>query len=271
MRRYLKIGDIVMGIGHKYVFDDLGDIDSGTVRKNEVAYIEEDGSVFADTYYEPRMFMVSGTILADNYEEMIVLKNNLTQKCRPKDKLQIYYCNGVKTYYAEAETQRLPQFFKRLKNWLPFQIELCIPGFYWMSQNEEINNIFLAENRLTNSTVFPAVFSVRKNKSVVTNDGDADTWPHITILCETPNQSDISVINETTGSSFTLQYTMCAGERIEIDMKSKTVISDLTGNLINKVDRINAFWSYGQGANRITCSADGIYIVSCHRNLYAGV
>nr|DAP48499.1 MAG TPA: hypothetical protein [Caudoviricetes sp.] len=49
MRRYLKIEDIVMGIGHKYVFDDLGDIDSGTVRQNEVAYIEEDGSVFADT------------------------------------------------------------------------------------------------------------------------------------------------------------------------------------------------------------------------------
>nr|DAP48486.1 MAG TPA: tail protein [Caudoviricetes sp.] len=226
-------------------------------------------------YYEPRVFTVSGTILADSYEEMIALKNNLTKKCRPKDKLQIHYCNGVKTYYAEAETQRLPQFFTRLKNLLPFQIDIRIPEFYWMSENEEINNIFETEKRLTNSTAFPAVFSVRKSESIITNDGDANAWPHITILCETPNQSNISVINATTGNSFILQYAMCKGERIEIDMKNKTVISDLTGNLINKVDRMNAFWAYEQGANKIICNADGryasIYIVSRHRTLYAGV
>lgn len=271
MTRYLKIGDIVIGIGHQYVFDDLGDIDSGTVRQNEVTYIEEDGSLFADTYYEPRVFTVSGTILANGYREMIALKNNLIKKCRPKDKIQLYYCNGVRTYYAEGETQRLPQFFKRIKYYLPFQIELRIPDFYWTSENEEVNNIFETEKRLTNSTSFPSVFSVRKNNSIIVNDGDASAWPRITILCERPNSSNISIINETTGNIFTIEYTMSANEKIEIDMKRRTIISDLTGNLINKVDRMDAFWSYDQGANQIKCSADGIYIVSRHRNLYAGV
>jgi phage-related protein len=57
--------------------------------------------------------------------------------------------------------------------------------------------------------------------STATNDGDSDSYPIIIFHGEL---EDPTLTNQTTGEQITLNYTLTAGQRIEIDTKRQTAL-----------------------------------------------
>lgn len=271
--RYIKIGDITIGQRNKFIFGELSGVEAGNVRRDAVQYIDTDGEEYNNVYFNPKNIEISGHIMAGSLEEMERLKRQLIKACSPKEETDMYYFNGVNTYYARARGDSLPEFGKRLApSWkLPFVAYMVIPSFYWLSQSDIQTNIFTEMPLLKNSSVLPCKFSERVSAATVVNDGDVPAFPVIKIECEVQNVGDIILKNNTTGKELILEYTMTPGETVTADMKEMTVYSSVGGNIIDSVKYISDFWSYECGVNEVSCESSLLHVYSLHRNCYMGV
>lgn len=73
------------------------------------------------------------------------------------------------------------------------------------------------------------------------NNGDAVTWPVMTLSSATGLNSDIVLTNTTTGAIWTYEANLAAGHDLVIDMENHTVTDDAS-NVINNVDHPDAEW-----------------------------
>lgn len=271
MNRYIQIGDIIIGKFRQYVFEDIVGLSDGDTSRQEKTFVGCDGAEISEIYFKMRSLQIKGHIIADSIDELRELKRRMIKICNPKNKLDVYYYDGLKKYYCSAYADGMPDFSKRQGNFMEFVIYINVPSFYWLSGDEIITKIFTIEPLLSNSFSFPGVFSERVNETYMNNDGEVETYPIIILGCEKPNTADIILENITTGKSLKLSYTMSKGETVTIDMYRYSVTSSLNGSIINQIDRTDNFWCMDLGINHIKVVTNNIYAVMHHRNRYIGV
>ncbi|MCI5970328.1 MAG: phage tail family protein [Oscillospiraceae bacterium] len=94
---------------------------------------------------------------------------------------------------------------------------------------------------ITNPITLPCVLSTSDTKRKIINSGDEPVYPVITISVKQKGiaaeifNSGYKFKNNTTGKELYLQYISQAGEKIVIDIKRRTTLSDINGNLLSYI------------------------------------
>ena len=246
MSRYIQIGDITIGIGHKYIFEDLSDIGSGNVRRNEVEFANADGAEFQSVFFEPRVFDIKGHIMAKSAQELHELKQGLINACYPKKDTEVIYFDGVRKYRAKARGDSLPEFGKKIKEscwFLPFVASIVIPSFYWEDYSITQLPIISRTDEITDTFTLPCVFTSRIAEAVIDNAGEFDIFPIVRISGGTTAQTGtIKIINNTIGQSIELSnYTINPNDIIVIDCENMTAVKNESDNIIGSINDFEDF------------------------------
>ena len=277
--RYFKFEDITIrsNTGKGYLLTEKPNTEFGDVNKNEINYIDTDGSMIKDVYFQPRSIDINGHILADSQAELEILKRKLICSCNPKNDIELIYFNGVRKYYALAKPTSLPDFGEQ-RGWnIEFIVYFTIPRFYWLSEGEIQNNVFARKDILKTPFEFPTMFTTRTKKAIIVNDGDVETPCIFDIyssnMAAKQNTPSIKLINNTTNKYIELIHTIQRGEVITINTESAPITSNINGNLITEVTPDSIFFTLVRGVNDIEAilSDTSAVVVSRHRCQYMGV
>lgn len=281
--RMFRFNDIVISSGkgkmeYGFLLTEKPNTDSGNITCNEKNYIDTDGADYGDIYFAPRDFDIKGAILARNNAEKNRLRQRLIAACNPKQTIELFYNNGFQKFYAPAMTTALPEFGEEMPGILPFIIPMRIPGFYWLSEGEEKNNIFIRTKEIKNTFQLPMKFSTRQSEASIYNYGDVATAPIFKIVCqEKSSLSQIKLENTTTEKQICLQYQVeqddgetGVNETITIDCENCSVTSSKNGNILNCITADSEFFLLEVGCNDIKCTLPGAIVSSTHRHRYLG-
>ncbi len=108
----------------------------------------------------------------------------------------------------------------------------------------------------------PAVATVRTNNAVITNKGNTSVYPVVYIktlktAADSPESYGITLSNNTTGKTVTLEYNMSPGEEITFDFPHRNITSSQSGNITNKIsdDTVLSDFFLDVGRNSIAVSS----------------
>lgn len=106
---------------------------------------------------------------------------------------------------------------------------------------------------------FPHAFgTATSGAAICENEGNATTYPVITITAGVSGASGIRLLQDTTGEEWGITLTMNAGETLVIDMARRTVLLEGTADRAQFVNRPDSVW-FGlvPGTNAVTLQASG--------------
>lgn len=143
------------------------------------------------------------------------------------------------------------------ENWLfakPVLTLLCPDAFWQDTQAQVVTRSYSPGSSFLSP--FPTFSSSQVlGVTTITNTGDADAWPTWTI---TGPMTALTATNTTTGRSFTLTFTLIAGETITITTDRPTVRGPLGQNLIGSLNWPAAYlWGLTVGDNNIEFTVGG--------------
>lgn len=148
------------------------------------------------------------------------------------------------------------------------QVESDNPFFFGRAPVQY--KIFSRTNNLSSGFTFPGVFSRRNMEANVINCGDVETEPEIVISkpaeSDVINGDNVVIVNTTTGAEIHLEHTMQPGETITINIPSRTIESNISGNILTELslDSVLSNFVLPAGRNNIRCdSSDVTLSVSC--------
>ena len=272
MERYIKIGDVTIGKGHKIVFSKLSGFESGDVQKQTDRFLNVDGAVYSNTTFNPRQIEIQGHILAETQTEMEYLKKQLSAACTPKKNTLVQYFDGATLYRAQACGSSLPDYGVRVGKsfYVPFVAYLLIPEFYW--ENDLLTDLTIGkrENEFTAAFTLPCIFTSRTLELEYLNDTSLSIYPVITISGASGNS--ITIKNLTTGEDIIISgYALKTGEDIIIDCFCYTATNAAGENLLEYFSDFEK-WCLAPGKNQIkVVSSSGAYASIQFREKYLGV
>lgn len=259
MQRYIKIGDVTIGQGHKIFYTSIEGLSGGVgISRKQNQYIGLDGGDYGNTLFEVRRVEIRGGILASSQAELEELKNQLRNACDVKNKTDMYYYNGVKTYYAQCYGDSLPEFgtIKYPRWFVEYIAYISIPRFYLLSGDEIYTD-------LTTDNAF--------------NGGDVVTYPKLVLTCHTESGSRVINIHNTTISKV-LSVVIPSGTivpvgttiNIDMDELQPSILLSNGTNLTNVSS--NDFWGLALGSNSITQDKPSYFTLSSstHRDRFLG-
>lgn len=274
----IKFNNLIMsnaGTKNSFFISHIEGLESGSVKRQEIEYIDTDGVKFKDIYFEPRIVTVEGYILSDSKYAMLDMKKSIIKAFNPKKQADFYYRINMDQYYAPAYADSLPEFGLRIGWFLPFTIYININGFYLLSPSEINIPIYQVTKNLKTTFELPCVFSNRIAKSVVYNDGDDIINGMFTLIGSKYLENvTISIKNNTTGHQFVIQnFTLEMQEIITIDFENGTCSSNIKGNIITFVSSNSEFFPLILGENEIECDSDDVdlLIKLTFRKKYLGI
>lgn len=270
--RWFSFKNIKIASYGDYILTGVSNLETGSASCRKINYIDTDGSAYKDIWYNERLFEISGIIKAYDEKTMVKLKRKLIQACSLKESFRIKYFNREETYSAECYFDKLPTFGTRQQWFLPFKLYLTIPGFYWQSAGMHSKRILKYTDKVISEFTLPCVFTSFESLANVSNSGDVDTYPILTITCEAPGKSStISITNKTTGQTIKLDYQTSDKEVITIDTLNQTATSNLKNNITRHITIDSEFFSLNPGNNVIECISAGNMISVQYYENFLGV
>lgn len=201
--------------------------------KNRVlrSYIGEDGLFEESSQYTSRIISFSGDINGD-YQKKFRTASKILSKKGTLFINQGDYTKKITVDYAVLK------FGKKYNNYCTYAIQLTCDYPHFTDISESVYGIFEKKDLLTMDSVLPTVLSERISKGTVKNCGDLRIYPKIIIEneSETEKSNSIEIINETTGKKIVLEKELKKNEVIIVDVKNRTIISNLDGNIIGTLD-----------------------------------
>lgn len=250
-------------------------LEAGSVKRNEIEYIDTDGVKFADIFFEPRIVTIEGYIVAQSRHTLLNARRQLLHAFNPKKQAEFYYKRGTETYYALAYADSLPEFGARFGWCLPFTAYININSFYLLSGSEIKTTIFQKTNNLKTTFTLPCVFSYRTSTSTIFNDGDVELYGTVQLICSTDSDStNIEIKNVTENTVFSIEgYAAEAEEVIVVDFENGTAVSNKKGNIMPYVSAESEFFPIVPGNNDISCTSEDIDLIAsiAYRKRYIGV
>ena len=238
--------------------DGLGPIDA-TV--NTTRNAGEDGTTFNSAYTNERQIIL--TLAINNPAEMNRI--NLYTYFVTKEYVKLYYKNSTYDVWIEGYVSEFDVQYFEMKQIA--QITILCPQPYWQnakSQSQKLDpDVALFEFPFSiDSNGIPFSEAKYNNVTSVFNKGNVETGCIITVN-PYGTITGFTVQNENTFETFTVNYTVNAGEKVIINTnvgeKSVTLESETRGNinLIGYIDHASAWFRLRPGINRFTLDADG--------------
>ena len=273
---YVKIGNFEINSASKRImFRGVTDSASGSVSRKETKYPGYDGAEYSDITLDSRMITVNGTLFGNSVADVNKLKNDLLTACNPLEKVQIYYHNGDKEYYAEAYPSSLPTFSKLNNHTYQFIVYLDLNAFWWLSPSEINEGVFVRKDNIKGSLSLPQAFTIKEQGADIYNNGAVATPVVIDISVHEAFSETLVIRNVTYDLSVVIEnYTFAKDEIISINMGTSdeyTIISSVNGNIVKYLSEDSEFFNLEKGYNRLECNRVGISVVARYRERFLGV
>lgn len=201
--------------------------------KNRVLrnYIGEDGYFEESSQYMSRIISFSGDIKGVFQEKL----KNASKILAKKGTLYIKQNEKVKKISVDYTTLKIG---KKYKNYCTYAIQFICDYPHFTDVSESICGIFIKTDLLTKDSILPTILSERISKGTVNNYGDLKIYPKIIIVNETEIEKSnvIEIVNETTNKKIILEKKLKKNEEIIVDVKNRTIVSNLEGNIIGTLD-----------------------------------
>lgn len=268
--RFIKFNGLTIGDRKPFVLLSIDDLNSGSTSKNTITYADTDGSVFTDILFKERTFTVNGTLIADNDFDFVNYRRKLLSACNLKKKFNLEYFNRKNSYFADCYVDEMPTLGNRIGWTCSFSITFVIPSFYWNSY-EHTESISVQQNEVLTTFTLPCVFTSGTTIKDIINEGDCETYPVFTIVCENaPETSYLEITNNTIGKKIRVNQSMSVGDKLLIDCENCTVTYNAS-NIINKITLDSAFFELVDGINNISCDVSGCNAQITWKSRFFGV
>lgn len=236
-----------------------------------ITYIGEDGCEEENSHYHQRVITISGDMkCVGDFQKRLSKAMKIFSR---KGTLTVK--NGEKERKITVNSSAMTMG-ESYGNYKTFVIQFTCDYPHFTDTNSITAYIFKKENMLGSTSVFPAVLSYRNSEGTLKNDGDLKIYPSITITKhgDFSSANSITVTNITTKKSITLEKELMVGEEVTIDVKNRTITSNLEGNIIGT---LNIYSSLADmwcecGENIISVALEGeqkgIEVVVVYDNVY---
>lgn len=231
----LQIGNLILGtLESGYLLGDSSGFASPSLKVDVKERGSSHGADLGKYFYGRRVFSVNLGIVGKNvtdYEDKRRALESVFDISAGLKRLTINTRSGISVYSDVIVTGELDLPYK--KGSVVFsdaRIELTAPFPFLMGVNEKVSiiNVFSGGG-------FEAPFEVPLDIScggdIITtldNLGNTKSFPIITLYGEL---EDPTILNETNGDTFTLDYSIANGSNVKIDVYNRTVILNDTTNI----------------------------------------
>ena len=230
-----------------------------------VTFKGEDGRLTTDMTMKERTITMSGDIISDNLTEEISRAVNILSHEGDIviNKMRLIHCNSV----VFPDTKRYGKAAK-------FTMQFICDEPYFGESDILSKTVLDVKNHISDTFTLPMVFSTYLTSGTINIKGNSKTAPVIYITNIGAISSDtITLVNENTGNSISLNYFPESGEIIEIDIDKRSVKGSIFGNLLHRLapdTRLSDFYlHYGDNKIFLENNLEGINVTLKYRNKYA--
>jgi len=278
----LKIHDIADATLKFFVLQPIDGLDMAQDRTQVFDRSGEDGVYIPQQFLGQRPITMRGKINSVASEsDLVTQRRALIAACAPEkdangqlvQKILRFTAMDNVEYRVTGQTRRPIMPIANIRNSsfiLTFEADTpYVETFTAVTTNINV----LSGGGFTLPVTLPIVFDAGIGGSAtVTNNGDAPAFPVITLTGPLTNPR---IINTTLGRYIELNYTLPAGQTIEIDMLNKTIIQGGVTNRLSKKTDDSQWWWLDPGANVIQLRTNSVgesgTATVVHRHTYYGV
>lgn len=205
-------------------------------------YIGEDGCFEDSSQYVQRVITLSCDVrLGDNTKnEIRRAMRVLSRKCT----LVIESNDSKRKIDVNAATFTLG---KKYSNYQTFVIQLVCDYPHFIDTDKTDCVAFKKNKLLSKNSILPQVFSTRTSECIINNTGDLKICPVITVTKKDDiiRDNEIVIENKTINNRIVINKTMVKDEVVTVDIKNRTIISSIEGNILGNLDlycSLSDFW-----------------------------
>jgi hypothetical protein len=243
----------------------------------------EDGGQVSSSYYSGRSVILRGIFQGSTAAQYEANRNLLVQALAVRRSTtgvpQPVRCSlttvGGSNLFFDGFISRKPVFNWDEIKWGKFLIQLYVPGPYLLSGSlQTTSQLYVASS---GGTVLPWTLPVTLavstgGSSNVLNNGNGTALP---IMRLTGLLTNPQVINNASGLSMKLNYTVPNGSYVDVDMANKLILLNGTSPILSVKADGSDWWGLDPGTTLIRLltdsSADSGYVQFLYYHSYAGV
>lgn len=219
--------------GHTFNICAIEGLEPPSKQRRTQSYIGEDGCSESSSQYNQRVITMSCDTA--NGDSGIL-----------KGAARILSYGGTLTVFSSGAARKITvneaslSIGKRYGAYTAFVIQFVCDYPHFSDVKETEVAIFKKINKLTSSSKLPLMLTERIADGNLHNIGEVRIYPTISVkkLSDKAGENTVTVTNLTTGKAISFSKTMVLGETLVIDVKKRTVISDIDGNSLNTLERI---------------------------------
>lgn len=218
------------------------------------SYASEDGYVECSSHYNQRIITVSADVKCSDNSAIKEAARILSHA----GVLQIKTGLQNRKIFVNAATITIG---KRYGSFCTLVIQMTCDYPHFTDADETQVPLFRKINYLTAEAQLPLLLTERISQGTVTNKGDIEIYPVVTIIktSDESGENTITVSNLTTGKSLLFNKELQKDEEIIIDVKNRTVTSNIEGNIIKTLNREYSLadMKCSRGENEISVTVGG--------------
>lgn len=260
------IGTLTIGGGKNAVWNATDVTGLGLVDKNvtSVTFAGEHGRLTTDSVLKERTITISGDIISDD------LTGEITRAVGILSREGDIVVNGYRLIHCENISFPDP---KRVGGIAKFTIQFVCDQPYFGETELISTPVLEVADHLAEEFILPMTFSTITTYGQIDVKGEQETPPviYITNLGDEVHES-VTLINESTGKSITLNYFPEKYEVVEIDIDKRCVTSSTTGDKLSCLSpetRLSEFYlKYGENKIKLKDNFDDVNVTVKYRNKY---
>lgn len=243
--------------GGNFIITGVTGLGSADIRTSSFLFSGRSGGMITDQLYGFRNIAITGKIGSSSRAQHAIDRRALLNALPIGSTIPVNITNFAgETFRIECSVIDPKLEYNRRGFMSDFLIQLTAgdPYFYSTDGGDEqsANVVRVAEGGYITPYILPVVWAAGGSPTIVTNSGDANYYPTITLQDEALNPT---ITNQATGESFGLDLSMLDGDEVVIDMYNRTVSLNGSDILGNKTDD-SIWWALLPGDNPILLSTD---------------
>lgn len=243
--------------GGNFIIERVTGLGSADIRTSSLLFSGRSGGMVTDQLYGFRQLAITGKIGSPTRAQHALDRQALLNALPIGTTIPVYITNFAgDTYRIDCSVIDPKLEYMRRGFMSEFLIQLTAGDPYFYSTDggteQSANVVRVAEGGYVTPYILPVIWEAGGAPTIVTNNGDANYYPIITLHDEALNPT---ITNQATGETFGLELSMLDGDDVVIDMYNRTVTLNGSDILGNKTDD-SIWWALLPGDNPILLDTD---------------
>jgi len=227
-----------------YLITEIDGLDDADVRDAREQNPGFHGETAFDSYYGGRTITLGGTIRAYSLFKMRDMEQAMRQAFADLNEFPLIIRSGIPDldvfiYCKKYQKLVIKEAQTDFRHSRQFQVALRASNPFFLSYTEQYA---------------PITLDASPKLATVTNTGNYDASPRFRLIGPLTNPQ---IVNITTGKQMTVNGTIASGHTLDIDVRRRTVIDDLSANRFDMLDVTSDWVRLTPGQNGIQLSGTG--------------